>query len=123
MQERTVLASFFSESDAQRAAAAIHKLGVETTQIARLHSGGFPSGERPVPIAGKIESLASLTLQANASRDAGILLSADPSASGMADTAEGPSVTGERNFLLTVVCPEEKVEAVVQVIKQCGGQT
>ncbi|MCL6631756.1 MAG: hypothetical protein K6T63_03910 [Alicyclobacillus herbarius] len=123
MKERTVLASFFSESDANQAADRIHNLGVKTTQVAQLHTGGFGDEGRPIPIAGKIQSLASLTLQADTSRDAAVLLAADPSASGMADTAEGPSVSGERNFLLTVVCPEEKVEEVVQIIKECNGYT
>jgi hypothetical protein len=124
MKERTVLASFISEHDASEAARQIRRMGVETTQIDQLRTGGAPSMDgRPIPIAGKIESLAALTLNTSASRDAAVLLSADPSASGMADRAESPSINGERNYLLTVICPEAQVDKVVQVIKENNGYT
>lgn len=122
MAERTVLSSFYSEADAKRAERQIQSLGIEVTQVSELHAypGDMPD-RRAFPISGKIPSLASLTLNTDpSSRDAGVLLAADPAASGMTDGAD--NVTG-RNFLLTVVCPEAQVEQVVNIIKDCGGYT
>ncbi|MCL6516026.1 hypothetical protein [Alicyclobacillus sp.] len=122
MAERTVLSSFRSEADARHAEKKIRALGVEVTQVSELHAypGGMPE-RNAFPISGKIQGLASLTLNTDPStHEAGVLLAADPAASGMSDGAD--NVTG-RNFLLTVVCPEDRVEQVVQVIKDCDGYT
>jgi hypothetical protein len=122
MGERTVLASFYSLPEANHAADKVHALGVEVAQVDELHAyGGDIPQRRAFPISGDIPSLASLTLNTEvSSRDAGVLLAADPSASGMSD-GQG-NITG-RNYLLTVVCPEKQVEPVVQIIKDCNGYT
>jgi len=122
MSERTVLSSFYSQSDAEAAAIQIHELGVETVQVDELHRYPTHSVSRPLyTISGDIPSLASLTLHSTPySRDAAVLLATDPSASGMADGRD--NITG-RNFLLTVVCPENDVESVVSIIKSTNGYT
>lgn len=123
MSERSVLASFLTAHDANLAASQIHdKLGVEVAKVDELHGlGGLDPDIESYPISGEIPSLAALTLDTQPrSRDAGVLLAADPSASGMSD-GQG-NITG-RNFLLTVVCKEEQVEPVVQIIKGCNGYT
>lgn len=122
MRERTILSSFYSEAEAQQAADKIRNLGIDVVQIDELHAyTGFNPERRVYPISGDIPSLSSLTLHVDvASRDAGVLLAADPCASGMSDGQD--NVTG-RNFLLTVVCAEEKVEEAVQIIKACNGYT
>jgi hypothetical protein len=122
MVERTVLASFYSETEAKQAAGQIQQLGVETTQVDQLHAyGGVIPEKRLFPISGNIPSLASLTLNTLPStRDASVLLAADPAASGMSDGEE--NITG-RNFLLTVVCANELVEQVVQIIRNNRGYT
>ncbi|MCL6637899.1 MAG: hypothetical protein K6T26_08120 [Alicyclobacillus sp.] len=122
MSERTILSSFLSEADAQQAAERIQALGVNVTQVDELHAfSGSPPPRRAFPISGKIAGLSSLTLNTvPLSRDASILLAADPSASGMADGAD--RVTG-RNWLLTVVCPEELVDQAVAIIRESGGYT
>ena len=120
--ERTVLASFHSRSEAQEAEKQVQGLGVDVTQVAEFGPfSGLPTERDSFLISGEIPSLASITLHNTpGSRDSGVLLAADPSASGMSD-GQG-NVTG-RNFLLTAVCPESLVEQAVQVIKQCNGYT
>ncbi|MCL6547438.1 MAG: hypothetical protein K6T30_00840 [Alicyclobacillus sp.] len=122
MAERTVLASFYSEADASRAAEQIRDLGVEVTQVDELHAYGGEQPERhSFLISGQFAGLATLTLSHTPStRDSGVLLAADPSASGMTDGED--NITG-RNWLLTVVCPEHLVDQVVTRIKACGGYT
>ncbi len=122
MVERTVLASFYSEPEAKQAADEIKQLGVETTQVDQLHAyGGILPEKRLFPISGNIPSLASLTLNTiPSSRDKSVLMAADPAASGMSD-GQG-NITG-RNYLLTVVCPNEIVDQVVQIIRNNRGYT
>lgn len=121
-KERSVLASFHSEPEAEKARKQIERLGVAATQVAHFSAYGRPDSDDAVyAISGDIPSLANLTLDVNvSSRDAGILMGADPAASGMSDG--GGRITG-RDWLLTVVCNEEKVEQVVQIIKACNGYT
>lgn len=122
MSERTILSSFYSEAEANTAADQIKALGIEVAKVEELHAypGGMPDREA-WPRSGRIPSLASLTLNTQvSSRDTGILLSVDPAASGMSDGDD--NITG-RNFLLTVVAPEAKVENVVQIVKECNGYT
>lgn len=122
MGERSVLASFYSEAEAQQAAAQVQQLGIEVAAVDELHAyGSVQPGKRAFPLNGEIPSLASLTLDTGiSSRDAGVLLAATPQASGMSGGQD--ELTG-RNFLLTVVCPNEQVQQVVQIIKACHGYT
>lgn len=122
MPERTVLSSFYTQEEAKKAAERIEGIGVETTKVDELHAfGGIHAEQHAFPITGDIPSLASITLDTSIrSRDAGIMLAADPSASGMADR-EGNDIG--RNWLLTVVCEDALVEEVVQIIKDGNGYT
>ncbi|GMA50776.1 hypothetical protein GCM10025857_21330 [Alicyclobacillus contaminans] len=123
MRERTILASFYSGAEAQKAADHIQAMGVETVQVDQLHAlGGWtPPDRRYHPITGDVPSLSTLTLNTEPrTRDAGVLLAVDPAASGMSD-GQG-NITG-RNFLLTVVCPEPLVDKAVEVIRTCNGYT
>jgi len=122
LSDRTVLASFYSAEEAKQAVQQIKQLGIEVAQIDELHAfaGTMPKRQSFI-ISGDIPSLAALTLNTPvSSRDAGVLLAADASASGMTDGQD--NVTG-RNYLMTVVCPELKVEQVVSHIKMCNGYT
>lgn len=122
MKERTVLASFYSEEEAKQAAEQIKALGIEVAEVDQLHAyNGFTPEKRSFTISGDIPSLASLTLNTTPfSRDAGILMAADPSASGMSDGQD--NITG-RNYLLTVISPNETVPKVVSLIKSNRGYT
>ncbi len=121
-KERSVLASFHSESEANKAQERIKQLGVIATQVAHFSAYGRPDNEDPIhAISGDISSLANLSMNTSVgSRDAGILLSADPAASGMSDGDD--RITG-RDWLLTVVCADNQVETVVKIIKECNGYT
>jgi len=122
MGERSVLASFYSQEEAQHAATQIKQLGIEVASVDELHAyGGVAPAKRSFPLSGEIPSLASLTENAAvSSRDAGVLLAASPAASGMSGSDDAS--TG-RNYLLTVVCPNQQVQQVVQMIKNCHGYT
>lgn len=125
MAERSILSSFLSEADANRAAEAVRGLGIDVAQVAPLRGISSVFGNEPereaFPITGRIPSLASLTLHTTPdSRDEGILLGASPMASGLSDP--GDQLSG-RNYLLTVVCDDSKVDAAVNAIKSCNGYT
>ena len=122
MGERSVLASFKCETDAKKAADQVKRLGIEVAQIAELHAVGNRLSDRDsYLISGEIPSLAAITLNANPrTRDISVMMATDPSASGMADRSD---IMAERNYLLTVVCPDEQVEEVVAIIKSCDGYT
>ncbi len=120
--ERTVLASFYSQVEAEQAERIVKQIGVETTQIAALHAHtGMTVEKQAFLISGNIPSLASLSMNITpSSRDDSVLLAADPALSGMSDGQD--NITG-RNFLLTVVCNNELVEQVVQIIRDYRGYT
>lgn len=125
MGERSILSSFLSEEDANRAAEQVQGLGIDVVQVAPLHALAVSGGDEPkrkaFPITGRIPSLASLTLHTTPdSRDAGVLLGANPIASGMSD---GEDVVTGRNYLLTVVCDDSLVDTAVNIIKACNGYT
>lgn len=121
MSNRTILASFLSSHDANLAADKIHNLGIEIAKVDELQGSGGEPDLHSYLISGEIPSLAAITLDKQPlSRDVGVLLAADPSASGMSDGRD--NITG-RNFLLTVVCREDLVEPVVKIIKDCNGYT
>ncbi|MFC4766568.1 hypothetical protein [Effusibacillus consociatus] len=120
-KEQAVLASFKDPDVAQKASNELQKMGIETVQIDRVSPyPGQPTQELRNPITGKIPGLGELTLgmEPISSQNAGVLMAADPSASGLS----GPHVSGE-DILMTVVCPKDQVEQVVQVIQSHGGNT
>ncbi|RNB83411.1 hypothetical protein EDM56_22365 [Brevibacillus fluminis] len=121
MEERNILAGFFTEEDAEKAAKQLKQKGFETVQVD--HIGLFPGdGTDKImnPISGEIPSLGSLTLAGDfSSKDASILAAANPSASGMAD---GSHDGVGRTVLLTAVVPEERGDEAVAIIRACGGE-
>ncbi|GAX89102.1 hypothetical protein [Effusibacillus lacus] len=122
-KEQAILASFADPDVAQKASNELKKMGINTVQIDRVSPyPGQPTQNLRNPITGNIPSLGELTLGMDAisSRDAGVLMAADPSASGYATTAD--DVSGE-DILLTAVVPKDKVEQAVQVIRSHGGHT
>lgn len=122
MTERTVLASFYSEREAIEAADQIHRLGIEVTAVDQLHAySGFIPEKRSFTLSGDIPSLATISLNTNpSSRDTSVLMAADPAASGMSD---GLGNISGRNYLLTVVCPNNQVQQVVDIIRSHRGYT
>lgn len=122
MSERTVLASFVTQEEAEAAQRVIQELGVDTAQVDQRHKFAphVPLRESFL-ISGKIGSLASVTLDEQpSSKDASVMLAADPSASGMAaHSDDGPA----HNYILTVICDDHLVDPVVQIIKDGNGYT
>lgn len=121
LKERNILAGFFTEDDANKAAEQLKKKGFSTVQVD--HIGLYPGdGVDQImnPISGEIPSLGSLTLAGDfSSKDASVLAAAAPSASGMADGAhEGVG----RNIMLTAVVPEERGDEATKIIRACGGE-
>ena len=125
MGERSILSSFLTEEDAQTAAKKVKALGIEVAKVDPLNQFAGPEPNiNSFPITGNISSLASLTLDVSpSSRDAGVLLAAGPSASGMSDGDDPRDDMTGRNYLLTVVCDDRLVDEAVSVIKECNGYT
>lgn len=121
-REQAILASFADPDTARKASGELKKMGIDTVQIDRVSPyPGQPTQKLTNPLTGKIPSLGDLALGMDpSSRNAGVLMAADASASGYATTAD--DVSGE-DILLTVVCPKDQVEQAVQVIKSFGGNT
>lgn len=122
MSEKNILAYFKSPEEAEGAAAKLKALRASALQIDRISPHpGEGIDEIMNPITGNITSLATLTQGADiSSRDAGILLAADPVSSGMSDGG-GHFVTG-RDILLTAVVDESVHEQALRVIEESGGQ-
>ena len=120
--ERAVLSSFRTREAAEGAARKIRALGLQDLSINTFSTLPRDYGQgNNYPISGNITSLASLVEDvAVSSRDAGVLLAADPVNSGMSDGAG--LITGY-NWGLTVVSPEPLVDRVVAIIKDAGGYT
>lgn len=120
-REQAILAFFKDPDVAQQAQKELENAGITTAQIDPVSVyPGEPTQEYMNPITGNIPSLGDFTLGTTfAGRDASVLAAADPSASGL---SADEIVSGE-NILLTVVCPKEKVEQAVQIIRFNGGNT
>lgn len=120
MAEKSVIAYFKTREEAEEAAHKLQALRALDTSVDTFSRfpGAAVTGS-VAPVSGDISSLASLTLNANAdTRDAGMLLAADPGASGLAGGS--PTVTG-RNYVLAAVVPEEAHHQALRVVEQSGG--
>ena len=117
MGERSILSYFKSSNDAQAARDQLLALGVEVAQIDRVGRFGSETGDViRNPTTGDITSQANMILNTDARDDTAILLSADPSVSGLS----GEMVDGY-SFLLTAITDDEHVDQAVQVIKSHKG--
>ena len=124
MAEKNILAYFHSPDQAEGIASKLRALRAIDVQVDRFsrYPGGPSMGTDDImnPITGNIASLATLTQGAPISGHGdGILIAADPSASGMSHGGEG-IVTG-RNILLTAVVEEATYEQALRVIEEGGG--
>jgi len=124
--ERSILAYFESSNDAEEAGKELINEGYEVVQLDRVSKYGVElDKERNYPVAGRAETQTGLTVYSAdtyrlADTDTRILMSADPSVSGMA--ANNYDVAGEGPFLLTVVTHEKHVDRAVEIIKRHGGK-
>jgi hypothetical protein len=125
MAEKGILAYFHTPEQAEVIASKLKALRAIEVQIDRFSRyPGEGTDEVFNPITGNIISLATLTQAADISgRDPGILIAADPSASGYSDGAMGNEggVTG-LDILLTAVVDESIYEQALRVIRDGGGE-
>ncbi|MBP1992871.1 hypothetical protein [Paenibacillus eucommiae] len=122
MAEKNILAFFHAPDQAEAIAAKLRSLrviDVKVDRFSRYPGTGVDSVMNP--ITGEISSLGVLTQGADVSSpSAGILMAADPAASGMSDGGNG-GATG-KNILLTVVVEENNYEQALRVIREGGGE-
>lgn len=120
---RSVLAYFTRREQAERAQSVLRQQGFDTVQLDRIgRYGGESAQELHNPLTGNIESLADLSAGADTDGDdAGILIAADTSASGLAHGADYDPGIEERAWLVTVVTGEDRVNRAVQILEDTGG--
>jgi hypothetical protein len=121
MKEKSIIAYFRTEKNAQKAVQELKERGFETVQMDRFSQ--FP-GENVVdldnPISESPSSLASITMGAAiSSRDAGVLAAAHPDASGLsgADGLDAPE-----DVIVTVVTDEAREEEARSLLERAGGR-
>lgn len=120
IEGRSIFGYFSDRNDAESAKEQLRKAGFEDTQLdAVRHDGAVGSATRP--ISGEISSLSDLTMGADSEGDdTGILLSADPAASGL---ARGDLGEGAKAWLVVTVTDgsDQEVERAVKILKSHGG--
>ncbi|MGE5404660.1 MAG: hypothetical protein ACM3PP_06950 [Candidatus Saccharibacteria bacterium] len=127
--ERSILAYFADSESAQAAAQEVKNAGFDTGEgsvqvdrVSRYGKTNDASYDNPI---GKALSQSALTIFSADASDLTdserVLLSADPSVSGIGDTDYG--VAGGSAFLLTVVTQAGHVDQTLDIIKRNGGNT
>lgn len=120
MTEKNILAFFQDSDEAEKAAARIRELGVIDYRVDRI--GRFPGdGIEQVmnPITSQIESQARMTMGLNVTGpDTGVLMAADPSASGMSDG--GNEMVKGHDILLTVIVDESRHHEALRLLREAG---
>lgn len=119
--EKSVLAYFKSIEEAEAVSAKLRALKVVDLQIDRISRYvGDPVDETMNPLTGNFTGLGGLVMDADETSDsAGVLMAADPSASGMSDGGQG-GPTG-RDVLLTAVVDEQIHHKVLRLVTENGG--
>lgn len=119
--EKNILAYFHSPQEAGEVQAKLQALRVTETRIDRVprYPGDAPNIQMN-PATGQMSSLSELTQGVMPlSSEAGVLMSADPAASGLSDGGAG-SVTG-RDILLTAVVDDSVHHMALRLIEEAGG--
>jgi hypothetical protein len=119
--DKSILAYFKSPEEAEAVSAKLKAMRVDDFKINRISRYvGDPVDETMNPLTGNITGLGGLVMDADeTSASAGILMGADPSASGMSDGGQG-GPTG-RDILLTAVVDEKIHEKVLRLVTESGG--
>jgi len=117
---RSILATFSSFDQAEKAVSELKKSGFETVQMDEVRMDpGEPTDAFHNLITGKVPGLGNVVLGTDfTNRDAAVLLAADPSASGMAD---GNEMAITRNVLVTVIADEKDLPAAEEILQKHGG--
>jgi hypothetical protein len=119
--DKNILAYFKSPEEAEAVSAKLKAMRVDDFKIDRISRYvGDPVDETMNPLTGNITGLGGLVMDADeTTASAGILMAADPSASGMSDGGQG-GLTG-RDILLTAVIDEKIHEKVLRLVTESGG--
>jgi len=118
--ERSIISYFPSSTKAQKAMDELKKSGYQTMEMNKV---GFyramTNAEYNNPI-NRASSLAALTMYSDGGMDKnpGILLAADPSASGL---STGGELVGGKGFSVVVVTNEEGLNKAVKIIEKNDG--
>lgn len=122
MSERNILAYFKSPEEAQEVLSKLQALRVVDASIDRISR--FPNAEMmnhiSNPMTGNVTGLGGLVLGRGEDSDrAGVLMAADPSASGLSDGGQG----GPHGYdiLLTAVVDESVHHMALRVVEEAGG--
>lgn len=119
--ERSIIAYFPSSTKGEKALKELKEAGYKDMGMRRVSAYGTSyDAEYNNPI-NRAESLAALTTYSDGTmdRDAGILLAADPAASGLAG---GGELVGKKAFSVVVVTNEEGIDKAVGILKKNGGE-
>lgn len=119
--EKNVLAYFKTQEEAREVLVKLQVLRAGEARIDRV--ARYPQESREIqinPVTGNVTSLAELTQDSvGGTREAGVLMSADPAASGMS-LGGSDGVTG-RDILLTAIVDESIHPQVLHLVEQAGG--
>lgn len=121
MSEKSILAYFHAPEEAEGLVSKLKALRASDISIDRISRyPGSPVNETMNPLTGEITGLGGLVMDALETNDsAGVLMAADPSASGMSHGGQG-GPTG-RDILLTVVIDEGSHDKALRLIEEAGG--
>lgn len=122
MSEKNILAYFRTPEDAKKAEEKLKEMGAIDTQVDRFSRYPGEGVEQIMnPITSDFPSLAYLTQgTVPTTRNDGILLSADVSASGMSDGGVD-TITG-KDILLVAVVDESIHHQALKVVEEYGGE-
>lgn len=121
--ERSILAYFPTSTTANEAIEALKEAGVAEAQLDRVSRFGVSYDDNYNNPLNQANTLSGLTLYSTnkdnfSDNDERILMSADPSVSGLASAGYGTA--GGKAFLVTVVTNEEQLDQAVQILKDKG---
>jgi hypothetical protein len=119
--EKAIIAGFRTMNDAEKTEKELKKLGVIDLRIDRMSLYNVTEfEERNInPITGDFPGLAMATFDRDFDKDASILTSAHPSASGMSD---GNARENGIDVVLTVVVSNKKFDQAEKIVRGNGGQ-
>lgn len=121
---RSILAYYTRREEAEQAQSRLRREGFDTVQLARIgRYGGESAQQLHNPLTGDFGSLADLTAGADTGGDddAGALIAADTSASGLAHGQDYDPGIQERAWVLTVVTTEDRANRAVHILEDTGG--
>lgn len=118
---RSIFGYFADRNEAEKAKERLVQAGFRDTILDTVRHDGAV-GESTPTLAPQIDSLSDLTLGTEThDDDSGILLAADPSASGLASSADPPS---NKAWLIVTLTDgtDEQVERAVKILKSHGAE-